>query len=282
MSPTVIALVLAAAAMHAVWNAVVKVDNDRLMTMALVITTTGLLSPFILFLGDFPAPASWPYIIASAILNNAYFFLLILAYKEGDLSHAYPLARGSAPLMVAIGAAVFAGETLRPLEVIGVMVVSGAIISLMVNRGHSGQRSWPKLIYPLATGLMIASYTIVDGIGVRLSGSPAGYIGVLFMLSPLPILIIAYLWRGPRFWLYLKSGWRRGVVGGVLNLGSYGLAIWALSLGAMAYVSALRETSVIIAALIGARLLHEPFGTRRIGAAVMVVIGVIIMSLPSN
>ncbi|MEM7223620.1 MAG: DMT family transporter [Pseudomonadota bacterium] len=252
------------------------------MTMALVITTTGLLSPVIFLLGDFPSAASWPYIIASAILNNAYFFLLILAYKVGDLSHAYPLARGSAPLMVALGAAVFAGESLRPLEVLGVLVVSGAIISLMLVRGDGSRMSWPKLIYPLATGLMIASYTVVDGIGVRLSGSPAGYIGALFMLSPIPILIIAYLCRGPRFWQYLKSSWQRGVAGGVLNLGSYGLAIWALSLGAMAYVSALRETSVIIAALIGARLLHEPFGARRIVAAVMVVVGVIIMSLPSG
>jgi len=278
MDPLVILLVLTAAVLHAVWNAVVKVDGDRLMTMAVVIGTTGLLAPLLLLLGPNPAPESWPYIAASAILNNFYFLFLIEAYRVGDLSHAYPLARGSAPLMVAVGAAVFGGESLGVGEVIGIALISGAIISLVFFAGEGRQAGWRPIVYPLLTGLMIAAYTVVDGIGVRLSGSPTGFIGWLFILSPLPIVFIAVARRRRGAIDFLRSRWRPAVLAGCLNLGSYGLAIWALSLGAMAHVSALRETSVIIAALIGTFVLGESFGRKRVFSAIGVVIGVVIMS----
>ena len=279
MDPLVILLGLTAAVLHAVWNAVVKVDGDRLMAMAVVIGTTGLLAPVLLLLGPGPAPESWAYIVVSALLNNVYFLLLIEAYRVGDLSHAYPLARGSAPLMVAAGAAVFGGESLGAGELVGIALVSGAIISLVFNAGDGRQAGWRPIVYPLLTGLMIAAYTVVDGIGVRLSGSPAGFIGWLFILSPLPIAIIAVVRRGYGVIGFLQSRWKPAVVAGCLNLGSYGLAIWALSLGAMAHVSALRETSVIIAALIGTFVLGESFGRKRIFSAIIVAIGVVIINL---
>jgi drug/metabolite transporter (DMT)-like permease len=279
MEPIVIFLVLSAAVMHAVWNAVVKVEGDRLMAMAVVIGTTGLFAPFLLLAGPDPAPESWPYIAASVLLNNIYFLFLIEAYRVGDLSHAYPLARGSAPIMVAIGAGIFGGETLETLELAGIALVSGGIISLMLGGGQARGAGWRPIVYPLLTGLMIASYTVVDGIGVRLSGSPAGYIGWLFILSPLPIAVIAAVRRRYEVFGFLRLRWKPAVLAGCLNLGSYGLVIWALSLGAMAHVSALRETSVIIAALIGTRVLGESFGRKRIISAIVVVIGVVIINL---
>ena len=278
MEPLAIALVLTAAVMHATWNAVVKVEGDRLITMAVVISTTGLLAPVLLLLGPPPAPASWPYIAMSAVLNNAYFLFLIEAYRSGDLSHVYPIARGSAPLLVAAGAAWVAGEHLSPLELAGVIIISIGIISLVWREGFGLGDEKRAVLFALLTGLMIAAYTVVDGIGVRLSGNPAAFIGWLFILSPMPIVAIALARRRGRFVSHLRENWRPAVLGGCLNLGSYGLSIWALSLGAMAHVSALRETSVIIAAVIGTRLLGEAFGPRRIIAAAMVAAGVVVIA----
>ena len=272
-------LVLVAAVLHATWNAVVKIDTDRLMTMAVMIATTGILAPLLLLLGPAPTQESWPYILLSALLNNVYFLFLIEAYRFGDLSLVYPVARGSAPLLVAAGAFWFAGEHLDVMELTGVIVISGGIISLVwsadVHLG--GERR--AVVFSLLTGLMIAAYTIIDGIGVRLSGNPAGYIGWLFILNPVPIVIIAVVRRRGQVFVFLRTNWRLPVLGGGLNLGAYGLAIWALTLGAMAHVSAIRETSVIIAALIGSRLLREPFGRQRVLAATVVICGVMLIAL---
>ena len=282
MDSFVIFLALTAAVLHAFWNALVKVGDDRLMTMAVVIFTTGLLSPILLLVGPPPAPESWAYIGASVVLNNIYFLFLIEAYRVGDLSHAYPLARGSAPLMVAVGAMLFSEEMLGIGELVGIAMISGAIVSLVFFAGGGHQKGWRTIVYPIFTGLMIASYTVVDGIGVRLSGSPSGFIGWLFLLSPFPITFIAIVRRWEKVIGFLQFSWRPSVLAGCLNFGSYGLAIWALSLGTMAHVSALRETSVIIAALIGAIILGESFGLRRIFSAIVVVIGVIIMNFTAS
>ena len=277
MDAFAVILVLMAAVMHATWNAIIKVDEDRLVTMAVMIGATGLLAPLLLLFGPAPAVESWPYILVSALLNNAYFLLLIEAYRVGDLSHAYPLARGSAPIMVAGAAALFAGESLSSQEIAGVVIVSGGIMGLMAV-GRSGLKGgWRSIVYPLATGMMIAAYTVVDGIGVRLSGNPAGYIGWLFILSPLPLAAIALARRRRAFVAFLRGNWSQPLLGGCLNMGSYGLSIWALSIGAMAHVSALRETSVIITALIGTILLKEPLGLHRVLASVAVAIGVLLI-----
>lgn len=176
----------------------------------------------------------------------------------------------------------FGGESLGAGEMVGIALVSGAIISLVFIAGDGLKAGWRPTVYPLLTGLMIAAYTVVDGIGVRLSGSPAGFIGWLFILSPLPIAVIAVVRRRYRVIGFLRSRWKPAVLAGCLNLGSYGLAIWALSLGAMAHVSALRETSVIIAALIGTFVLGESFGRKRIFSTIVVVIGVVIINLAAS
>ena len=279
MEPFVIIVVLAAAVMHAVWNAVVKIEGDRLMTMAVVISTTGLLAPLLLLAGPPPASASWPYILLSVLLNNAYFLFLIEAYRFGDLSQVYPIARGSAPLLVTVGAALFANAQLSIVGLAGVLIISAGTVSLIWNRGFRMGAEKRSIFFALLTGLMIASYTIIDGIGVRLSGNPAAYIGWLFILSPLPLASIAILRRRSQAFVYIRNNWKPAVLGGCLNIGSYGLSIWALSLAAMGHVSAMRETSVIIAALIGTQLFGESFGRHRIIAAVAVAFGVVLIAL---
>ncbi len=283
MDPLVIALVLCAAVMHAVWNTVIKMGSDRLMIMAVVIGMGGLLSPALILYGPPPLPESWRFIALSALIHCAYFFFLIQAYEVGDLSHAYPLARGTAPLVVAAGGALFAGEWLNPFELLGVVLVSAGIISLMLTgsfglRGAKGPHGqWRPLFYPLATGVMIAAYTIADGLGVRLSGNPASYIGWLFLFSAIPIAVFAALRRRGAALAFLRRHWTSSMGGGLLAFGAYALVIWALSLGAMVHVSALRETSVVIAALIGTRLLGEPFGARRVLSAATVAGGVVVL-----
>ena len=274
MDPVVTAIVLASAFMHAVWNALVKVDGDRLMAMAVIVGLTGALSPVLILSSPPIAPESWKYVLISAALNNLYFFLLIESYRVGDLSHAYPLARGSAPLLVALGSAAFAGERLGPGGVAGVGLVSLGIMSLVAGSRFDPRIRWRAIGYPLATGATIAAYTVVDGIGVRLSGSPTGYIGWLFALFAIPIVLAAVVSRRGEAIDFLRARWRPAGLAALFNFGSYGLAIFALSLGTMAHVSALRETSVIIAALIGTVVLKESFGRTRIAAAVLVAAGV--------
>jgi drug/metabolite transporter (DMT)-like permease len=279
MDPFVAVIVLASAVMHATWNALVKVGDGRLMSMATVVVVTALLAPLLLVLAPTPAPASWKFIALSALLNNVYFFFLIAAYRHGDLSHAYPLARGSAPLLVAAGSVLFAGEHLSSTALVGVALVCGGVVSLLLSSGYALRGGWRPIVYPLATGVMIAAYTVVDGIGVRLSGSPAGFVGWLFVVFAIPIALIALVARRAQTGRFLQQRWQPAVIAGLLNFGSYGLAIWALSLGAMAPVSALRETSVIIGAWIGTRLLGEAFGAQRIAAAVIVATGVVLINV---
>ena len=242
-------IVLASAFMHALWNALVKVDGDRLMAMAVITGLTAAFSPVLIVLSPPIAAESWKYLVLSAALNNLYFFLLIESYRVGDLSHAYPLARGSAPLLVALGSAIFAGERLGPGGIAGVLLVSAGIMSLVAGSRFDPRIRRRAIGYPLATGATIAAYTVVDGIGVRASGSPVGYIGWLFALFAIPIVLVAIVSRRTEAIVFLRARWRPGGLAALFNFGSYGLAIFALSLGAMAHVSALRETSVIIAAL---------------------------------
>ena len=279
MDPVVTTIVLASAFMHALWNALVKVDGDRLMAMAVIMGLTAALSPVLIVLSPPIAAESWKYLLLSAALNNVYFFFLIESYRVGDLSHAYPIARGSAPLLVAIGSAVFAGERLGAGGIAGVLLVSAGIMSLVAGGRFDPSIRWRAIGYPLATGTMIAAYTVVDGIGVRMSGSPVGYIGWLFALFAIPIVLVAIVSRRREAIVFLRTRWRPAGLAALFNFGSYGLAIFALSLGAMAHVSALRETSVIIAAVIGTVVLKEPFGRARIAAATLVAAGVVTIHL---
>jgi drug/metabolite transporter (DMT)-like permease len=279
LEPTVFILVLIAATLHASWNALVKVGGDQLVMMVLLcLTAAALVLPLALWTGP-PAPASWPYLALSVALHTVYFAMLVVIYRLGDLSHVYPLARGSAPLIVALLAALLGGEILGLWGVLGVVLISGGILILALGGRVLAGGGWRTVTAALLTGVTIAAYTVADGFGSRASGNVLGYIAWLFLLSGLPLLLYAVVVRGRALISGLRGSWRVGVLSGVFATSAYGLVIWAMARAPIPYVSALRETSVVIAALVGARLLREPFATRRISAAVIVVAGIALLQL---
>jgi drug/metabolite transporter (DMT)-like permease len=228
---------------------------------------------------DVPALAAWPWLVLSVIIHNLYYFFLLRAYAYGDLSHVYPIARGVAPLLVAILAGRFVGETLVLREAIGLLLVSAGIIGLAFARGMPTSGEWRPLMYALLTGITIAGYSVVDGIGGRASGDAIGYIAWLNLLEGPWVFAIAVWRRGGATVPYLRRFWWRGAIGGFIATLGYGIAIWALSHASMAHVTALRETSALFGALIGAYILKEAFGIRRVVAAGVMVCGLLLMNL---
>jgi len=282
VEPAVAALVLFAALLHASWNAIVKSDRDRLMSFGLVMVAGSVIAlPFLPFVA-IPAAASWPYLIASVIVHNFYYFFLLRAYAHGDLSHVYPIARGLGPLLVAAFSGRLVGEYLSLAESAGVTLLSLGIASLAFGNGlPRGRDEWRPVLYAIGTGVCIAGYTLVDGLGVRESGDALGYIAWLNLFEGPWVMVAALWWRGrERVVPYLRAYWWRGTAGGIIATLGYGIAIWAMSVGALAHVAALRETSVLFAALMGTLLLHEGFGPRRIAASALVVAGLLLMNLP--
>ncbi len=291
MDAHIIALVLGAALLHAAWNAMIKTAGDALLRLALINLTGGLVALPLLLLAPAPPAAALPWLAASVLAHHAYYLLLVAAYRHGDLSLVYPIARGSAPLLVAGGGWLLAAEALSPLGLLAIAIICAAILSLAAarppagaERGDASRRgSW----LALATGASIAAYTVFDGLGVRAStptSEPSalhalGYIGWLLALDALPMAVLAAARRGRALGAALAAGWRAGLVGGALSAAAYGAVIWAMASQPMALVSALRETSVIIAAAIGVFLLKEPLGARRLLAATVVAGGVILLQL---
>lgn len=277
MSLPVIALVLAAALLHASWNALLKSSHDRLAALSLMTIGAGLGAIPLVLWRPWPDPASWFCIILSGILHTGYNLFLIRAYRIGDFGQSYPIARGSSPLLVALGAALFAGEQLGLSTVAGILLVSAGIVSLadlrsMRQRGHLAA---PMAAF--ATGAFIAAYTVTDGIGARLAGDAMAYAGWLFVLDSLPLALI-YL-RQHRRWpvvLTHKESWV-GLAGGLMSLLAYGIVIWAVTLAPMGMVSALRETSVLFALLIGALFLGERLTLRRVLSCGVIAAGAIIL-----
>ncbi len=279
MSLDIAAMVLLAAVLHAGWNAVVKAGGDRLLTMATVLGVgslgAALAAPFVAP----PAPESWPYILLSTVIHLGYYFFLLQAYRVGDLSHVYPIARGLAPLLVAVGAMIWVGERVTPFQLGGMLVISTAILALALDRGASERRDWRPFLFGVGTAFFIAAYTLTDGLGVRVSESSLGYILWLFIFDGVPLGIFAILRRRGRVVRHLRLNWRTEVTGGAMCAAAYGLAISALAVAPMAFVSALRETSVVFAAIFGAMMLGEPFGKKRITVAVTVAIGIAVLNL---
>jgi drug/metabolite transporter (DMT)-like permease len=274
-----VALVLLAALLHATWNAFVKASGDRLVTLGLVNAGRFAVCVVAVFFLPIPHADSWPFLVLSAALHVGYYLFLIKAYGSGDLSHVYPLARGVSPLLIAGGALLLADERLGSGALLGVVIVSLGIASLTFITSGDQHRSRQAVYYALATAVFIAAYTVTDGMGVRRAGSVIAYIAWLTVLDGFPILCLAVLRRRGRFLMLARESFWRACSGGLLQLLAYGLVIWAMSFSPMAGISALRETSVIFAAMIGAYLLKEPLGRKRIGAAALVATGIVIMKL---
>ena len=270
--------VLAAAFLHASWNALIKVGLDHFLAIVLLGLVQSAIALVLLPFFPLPAAAAWPWILASAVLHAGYKLFLIKAYAHGDLSQVYPLARGTAPLIVAIIGATLLGETATLLRSLAVAMIGLGII-VMALKGGTGPARIPRLVlfYALGTAGFTAAYTLVDAVGARLSGSASGYALWMFTFDGAAMGLIALTARGKDVFMPLLRSWRSGVAGGAMSLGSYWVAIWAFTKAPVALVAALRETSVLFAMLIGLVVMHEPVGRWRWGAAGLIVSGIALM-----
>ena len=272
--------VLVAALLHASWNAMLHGNRDRLLSMTWMSIAIGAVSTVVIMFTPWPASAAWSYIITSGFVHVVYNVTLIRSYRRNDLAQAYPIARGSSPLLVTLGAALFAHEAIGPLHVMGIAMISGGIIAIALEGRHVSRAG---ALAALTTGATIALYTVIDGIGVRLSGGQAlAYTAWMFMFYWLmPVLFVAKrgvtaLWAPVRA-APLAVG--SSLAGGLVSIAAYGIVIWALQSGAMGAVSALRETSVVFAVLIGRTFLGETVSGKRWLACVIVAAGAVCLGL---
>jgi drug/metabolite transporter (DMT)-like permease len=274
MTTTVFLVVLVAAVLHAAWNALIKHGGDPVFRLAVTtLTGSAMAAPLLPFLAVPPA-AAWPWLLGSVATHIGYYVALALAYRAGDLSVAYPVARGVAPPLVSLGGLLVAGERLSAAGAVAVALICAGILALVLLGGVERERRH-SLVPALACGTTIAAYTICDGQGVRATAQALDYIAWLFFVDGF-VFGLAVLWlRRRRLRRDMASGLRPAVLGGVLSVLAYGLVIWAMQTTPMGLVSALRETSVVLAAAIGTRLLGEPFGRRRIAAAALVAGGIV-------
>lgn len=275
MTLSVFLIVLLAAFAHASWNAIVKSGADKLMTMALVAGTGSVLAALCLPFLPAPAPASWPYLAVSAVLQNVYFLLLTQAYRHADMSRTYPLMRGTAPLLVAGFGALVLGEHLPAAAWLGIGVLSMGILATVRIGGEDGRGA----AWALANAGVIATYTLSDGIGVRLSGAAAGYTLWVFLLGGLPISGWMLLRRGDTYLRYLARNWRAGLIGGIGSIVSYGLALWAMTQAPVAVVAALRETAILFGLGIAVVMLGERPTAARIAGAMTIALGAVMLRL---
>lgn len=268
--------IVSTGALHAAWNAIAKQLEDRLLTLALIgIPMTGTGAAMLMWFGFPPKPASW-LAIASAGVHVAYDLALMNSYRLGALNHVYPIARGISPLAVTAGAYLFVNERLAALPSIGITVLALGLISLVFSAGVPSRAEVPAVSAAVVTGLTIASYSVIDGVGVRHAATPFAYTGLMFLLFGPVFPVVAMLRRPPSCWRQRRVV-LSGSTAGVLSVGAYAVVLWTQTKAPLAVVAALRETSVIFAALIGALFLNERFGARRTIAAVAVAAGIVLI-----
>jgi drug/metabolite transporter (DMT)-like permease len=276
LSLTVTLAVLAAAVTHAVWNAIAHGIKDQTLAFALIGIGGIVIAIPLVIVTAMPSADCWPYLLASVAIHVFYNLLLMQCYRLGEFGQVYPLARGTSPLVVTILAAVFVHEHLTFYRVAGVAVVSAGLAFLVFGGRRPGRGAF---LAAVGTGLTIAAYTTVDGVGVRASASPVGYIGWLILLQSLCVPLFAAVRRRD---VLLKQPRRillSGLLAGALSVLAYGLVLWAQTKGALAPIAALRETSVIFGAIIGTLVFREPFGRSRIVATVLVVAGIVLLNV---
>jgi len=269
----VLALVLLGALLHACWNMLVKTRPDKHVAAAVLYTSSGLIAAFALPFLPTPNAASWPYLAVSTVLELLYGIVLATAYRVSDLSHAYPLMRGAAPLLVAAASSALLGERLSGPVWFGIALLSCALISL-VFEGQSRRQPFSASALALLNAMLIAAYTMVDGVGARRSGHPVAYGLWLFTLIGVPWCTWAAVAHRRDGWAKIRSGLFIGLVCGAFSLASYVLALWAMTRAPIASVAAVRETSIVFGTLLGAFVLHERVTWIRAAAACMIAVSV--------
>jgi phosphonate utilization associated putative membrane protein len=278
----VAAAVLFGALLHASWNALVKSSTDKALDTAVIHIIGSVLAVPLLLVSGLPPISAWPYIATSVVIHIGYYIALTGAYRHGDLGLTYPLMRGLGPMLVALSSAVTVGETLSPLAWAGVLGVSLGVLVLGLSP-HALER--PKAVgFALANAVVIAVYTIVDALGARQAvasgGSALQYVALLFVLDGWPFGLMMLRRRGFAVaWPYARARAPLATVGAAASLGSYGIALWAMTRAPVAVVAALRETSVLFAAVLGTWLLKEAFTVRRATGTAVIVAGVIALRL---
>lgn len=275
MSPLVLACVMCAAILHAGWNAVLRGGDDRLWSMTLMMIAVATVTAVAAVFVPWPNAASRPCVIASALLHVAYNLSLVRTYRSGDLGQTYPVSRGSSPVLVALGALAFAHERLGVVAATGIALVSGGIVSLAF---HGERIRADFLPAALTTGVLIGAYTVVDGIGVRLAGDSLAYANGMFLIWSLAMPVVFWAMRG-RPPAYTKAQTIMALAGGIVSIVAYGIVIWAMRHDAMGAVSALRETSVVWAAIIGRIFLGERLTARRMASCTAIAIGAACLAL---
>jgi uncharacterized membrane protein len=273
-------LVLFAAIMHAGWNAMVKINTAPLIAISLMfgfIMLAGILAtPWL------PALAIdlWPWLGLSLLAHLGYKIYLLRAFRLGDFSQAYPIARGSAPIWVLLASFLLGTESLATLslaQTMGVAIIIAGIISLAPWR--QVQKHGPVLIAALVTGLWIASYTLIDGYVVASGAAFIAYVGWLFILDGLIINVYAFYRHGGELVSAYRKHWRLAALGGGFSVAAYTISLWAMTVLPVAMVAALRETSVLAAVLLAVVWLREPLGSRQYVAAITICTGLLVLKL---
>lgn len=279
MDLTVFIAVLAAAVMHASWNVLVKLKLDRFLSLCLIQTLMGFMGLAMMAIFPWPSAASIPYAVTSGLLHLGYFLFLARSYRTGDLSQVYPIARGAAPLLTLAGTWAFMHEdvTLIGGAGVAVLVLGIWVISLVGQRGF--RLDGLTLFFAIGTSVFVAAYTIVDGMGGRISGEPSAYAGMVFVFDAVFLSIAALAMRGPRIVREVAPYWKTGIVGAFLSVGAYWIAIWAMTEAPIASVAALRETSILVVMLLSMRVLKESVTLARLGGAVLIVAGAVLIRL---
>ncbi len=276
MPPEIIAAAFVSALIHTSWNALVKAGEDRLASTFLVGVGSIVFGVVMVAFTGPPPLKAWPYLLGSVVIHACYWAALIRGYKLGDLSHVYTLSRGLAPLLVAVGAALFARELPSLREAVGIGLVSLGVISV----GASPGAPWRTSLWALLIAACIGAYSLVDALGARASGDPLRYIAWMTFGFSVPLTLFALLRRGSSaMWVAVRPQWRIGLLAGVMSSAGFGIVIWAQTRAPVAQVTALRETSVVFAALIAWVLLTERLGPRRWIGAVLVAAGAVTIAL---
>ncbi|HEY3809248.1 MAG TPA: EamA family transporter [Steroidobacteraceae bacterium] len=273
-----VGIVLFAALLHALWNILLKNSGDKRLTTVMLTGAAALLAALILPFLQPPDRASWPFLAASSAAEIGYFLLLAAAYRSGDMSHAYPIMRGTAPLIVASVSASVIGEALSRLEWLGVALICLGVLVLALHGRSPGQHRTTTLL-ALANAVTIAGYTLIDGLGVRRSHSPAAYTLCMYLVTGSLTLAWTLLTRGAELRAYVRGRLLVAFVAGAGIMSSYGLALWAMTVAPVALVAALRETSIVFATILSVVLLKERISAQRLVATSLIVAGALSLRL---
>ncbi len=278
LTPAIIAVVIGAGALHACWNAIAKQVEDRLIAFAVIGIGSGVIGGLVLLVTGLPYRTAIPFVIASGVIHVGYNLALMNSYRLGAFNQTYPIARGTSPLVVAVAAYFLAHEHLGIAALAGITTLALGLMSLAVSSGRLTRADMPAVGAAVLTGLTIAAYTVVDGLGVRHAHDPWAYAAFLFVLQGPPMAIVAGFRRPASKWRDTTTI-RCGLLAAVLCVIAYATVLWAQTRAPLAEVAAIRETSVVFAALIGLIVLGEDFGRRRVAAAVMIATGIVLIGL---